>query len=330
MRTWVVLAALACAASISACSDDAPTGQQALTVTLLPQPDATIVAGGELVTVKIIGEQIGVDAGVPGTDVSLSTNMTGVTFSPSSLTLLSDSTNVATVIIPFGATIVATAATASGATSSVSLVGAQLQLTATLSRQSTTPQLPGEPVTATVTATTVANGLLPSQVVPGLSVTFGTNTTGVVFSPATLATNEQGTAIATALVPYGTTDIIGTFAGGGVSTSAQLSPEVPVLSLSIGSAGVVGTPAVGGSLVTVTATAIADGEDVQGLPITFATNATAAAFSPATVLTSAQGTATSQVFVPYASFGAATFVTAVNGGVIATQSINSALQIAEA
>jgi hypothetical protein len=153
-----------------------------------------------------------------------------------------------------------------------------------------------------------------------LALTFASSASGVAFTPATVLTDADGSATASTFVPFGTIPIVAV-SGGGVVADLSLRSVLPTPALDLPTAGLSAATAVGGTNVTISATATG----FAGLQVTFTSNLTGVSFSPSTAITSATGSATVVAYVP---FGTIPIVTVTGAGGFASVSLKSVLPVA--
>lgn len=253
---------------------------------------------------------------VQGVIVSLATNVAGVSFSPPSAASADDGTITSSVLVPFGTTVVGTAATGDGTFDNIVLTAAPLMITATPSPSMPSPGVAGAfvSVMATAQAGTIAAA--------GVPISFTTNTSGLVFSPATIPSGSMGSATSEIFVPYSSNAVLGFVTGGGGSAVVSLTPQLSDVNITVDPSTLVSTPAYGGTIVSVTGTAESGGVMLDELPLTFSSSAAGVTLTPATVLTNANGLATASIFVP---FGTVPVVAVSGGGTVADISLKSVL-----
>jgi hypothetical protein len=182
------------------------------------------------------------------------------------------------------------------------------------------------PVTVTATVPLDDGG---SGAVPGMTVNFTAQPSGVTVSPAAVITDDGGQATAYAFVPYDTQGVVLVSATGAVL--APVGVTNPPVTLQ-GDAGTLVGNTPSGSTYPVTVLATARGADggasaILGFPVSFTAQPASITVSPATVATNDAGTATAYVFVPYDTQG---FVLAAGTGAVAStiQVGNGALVLA--
>jgi hypothetical protein len=257
---------------------------------------------------------------VDGLSVTFASTTTGVVLSPAMI--LTNASGLATseVVVPFG-TQVAVVVSGSG-TQAVILVppsdagptSIPVTLTATFAPigialpAGVVYQLSVEATAGAPTDAMAGGGNGPP--IAGLNVAFSTTTTGVSFSPASVATDNTGTATSNVVVPYGT-EVQAVFSGGGSANAMAIT--APAVQLSLGPLTATGDQLPSGETYSLTVTASVNGGtssdaapsdggsgmNIQGLNISFATTTTGISFSPSTVATNAMGVATSNVVIPY-------------------------------
>jgi hypothetical protein len=178
-----------------------------------------------------------------------------------------------------------------------------------------------------VVQATQSLGSTSTQPVEGLTVNFGSSTSGATFSPSSNITDSSGTSHSFVVVPFGT-QIAALISGGGNQREA-LVPQDPSTNGPISltsSVGAIPLILASGALFSVTAMAsvgrtaqsmsvdggTAQSTPVEGVSVTFG-SLTGGTFSPANVPTDGTGSATSNVVVPY---GTTTEVIISGGGAV--------------
>ena len=270
-----------------------------------PGPAISYSAGGVAMTVTVAAAD-GHNDPAPGATLALSTTQAGVAFVPPTVITNEKGLATSTVLVPFGASVEATATAPDGTIAQTTLTASPpliLVATVTATQPTATGQGPGQLVTVRAVATSLGGPAV------GTPLSFTTNSAGIAFSPPSVTTDDLGAASATAFVPYGPGEVLAFVSGGGATLPVSLTDSLAGVQL--GALGISRADKPGGTLLTVVAQAMAGNAPIDGLAISFATSAASVVFSPATALTDGSGEASSSVFIPY---GAATWISASGGG----------------
>jgi hypothetical protein len=277
----------------------------------------TAIAGGQVygLTVQATpADRTMGSGGVAGVPLAFATTTTGVAFSPASVTTDPSGNATSVVLVPYGTQIEAVVSGGGNViTFPVADAGAGVSAPVVdLTLDSFGPVQPpvyvasGQAYTIKIKAK-VHEDAGTGPAVEGLSISFA-STTGATFSPATVATDTNGVAMSTVIVPYGT-PLTAIITGGGTvftlpSGDAGLVVG-PVVTLDA-SLGIPPDAGVGESSLpcTLTGTAQVGDASIVGLPLTFAITAIQAGGSVAIagpgspILTTDGGSASYTVLVP--------------------------------
>jgi adhesin/invasin len=284
---WIV-AFLSC--SSFGCECDLP--HDPVVVTLTPDDGEAVTGGKEFTLTANVTV-----AGHAAQDVTVQFTSTtaGVTITPASAATKPTGAAQARAFVPYGATAVCTAVTGDGA-SDVKLVvpgAVHLELTRGIANL-----VGGQMISITATATDPTATDPMKQKRPGVALGFASNTSGVAFAPASVATSSAGTATASAFVPFSTSGVVAIVSGGGSGSATALSPTAGQLSIG---PEVSGAAAFGGTLITVHAQIAFraqrsdDGVVLEGFPVAFATAASGVPYGAATFAIVSAGGASSVV-----------------------------------
>lgn len=325
MAALVLPVSIAVACSLTPSSTEQPTVQLGFG-SAVPAPGS----GGEVDTLVVTANDIAGDTVVAGLTVTLGTNATGIAFAPAAVTTNGSGTATASILIPWGSAVVATASSPDSgfATTTLAAPPAAIYVApapAPLMGGATTGELVALTVTATQPQAIAAGGSAGAECgsacIAGLTVSFATNVTGVAFAPPMVATNEYGSATSYVFVPYAAAPMIGTVSGGGATLAISLSQLLPQVALKLAPAATSYQPS--GEVVTLaiaaTAGSGAGAPAVAGLSIALATNVSTVVISPPTIVTDAGGNGSAQVFVPYGTTDV--IATATGGGFTQTASL---------
>ncbi len=285
---WFVLTGL-----VTGCGGSTSAPNNITTLSLEPAPEAMAAAGGDSFTLTAEAMLDGSARAAAGQIVTFSTNVTGLAFTPPAVAVDDEGHASATVIVPYGTTAVAEATMPNGGADlqSMSADAAMVKAQAPVVLASSA----GGQVIALTAHATDPHGK-PAM---GVALGFTTNAMGVTFAPATVVTDGDGAATSSALIPFGMTPVIGFVSGGGGADAISLSPDSGITLTAPKPVATDGLPELGGTLVTVSASAAVGTVELVGLPVTFATDMSTPVFVPASVATDPSGVASSQVFVPY-------------------------------
>lgn len=335
---------------VASTNTDAGVVLPAVTITTSPPvPTCTVLPVGLLFGCSAMASLAQADGGVAtppqpvaGLGVAFATTTAGVSFSPATVVTSSSGYATSFVVVPYG-TEVQTIASGGGAVGQYQAAAAPAVMLLPGSLQPTGPLLPGGQVytlrvQAEVNPSALLDGGAPDaaacaamQPVAGLNVSFATTTTGVSFSPATVATDVNGYATSSVQVPYGTTIEPIVSGGGMVVAVTDGGAPIPAVTITPTTSTATGTVVPGGAeyAVTVQATSGADGgggTPIAGLSVAFATTTTGVSFSPGSVVTNNDGYATSYVTVPFGTQVQALFAGggATNGTPVMAQPVTLA------
>jgi hypothetical protein len=295
------LAALG-AAALSCSNPDggvtSPPGSAPPTVTLAQSgatPDKLDGPAGStfLLTVRATSAGKPVEA----LSISLSSQPSVVTVSPTSVTTDAEGEAQAYAYVPYDVEGVVIAAGGGSLPTKLTLSNGAVALAGSAGTPAAnTPGGTTFPVSVTATAQSGAVG--------GSTLSFTAQPSGAAVSPASVVTNDAGAATAYAFVPYDTQAIVVVSAAGAGPVSIEVAN--PAVSLQ-GSPGVPVGDTPGGTTFQVTVTAQSPlapgGGAIAGFPISFTAQPSTVTVSPATVSADADGQATTFVFVPYDTQG---------------------------
>lgn len=278
ITAWMLSCAAACGAT--------PAEQPPPSVELALAPDdGTPVPGGQQFVVTITGKELG-GGTIDGDVVTLSTSVMGIGFVPATVSLDSNGRGTATVIIPYGTSLAATATTGDGGVTTTSLQSPAITIGIETAIATSSVTAAGQVYELTATATVIGT---PVEAVP---LAFATNAMGATFTPASLVTDAEGRAISHVFVPASALPITGIVSGGGGVQDATIA-SVVLGPVTVGT----GVPTAMGTAVPVTVTVkeARSGIVLPGIAVKFAALA-GSTCTPDTVITDDSGKATSEVY----------------------------------
>ncbi len=195
-----------------------------------PITSATYLPGGEVYALQATARAADGGPPVEGVSVAFTTTTTGVTFSPASAPTNAQGVATSNVVLPYGAEVQAVVA-GGGDVEAATASGPTISLHATSSLSSPLELLPTGEVFGITASAAMGGGPADAGVaIEGLSVAFATTTTGIAFTPSSLATNASGFAAANVVVPYGA-QVQAVVSGGGAAYALPSLLSAPAVSL---------------------------------------------------------------------------------------------------